>query len=49
MEWLIIILCSMAGTLLGLLILIIVGVKKIDNMYKELEELHDLEDDNDVL
>ena len=38
-----------AGLCVLLLVGMIIGVKYIDHMHKELEELKHLEDDNDVL
>ena len=49
MDWLIIILSVLVGTIIILAFTIVIAIKKIDNMYKDLENLVDLEDDNDVL
>lgn len=49
MEWLVIVLSIISGILVLGIFTIIIAIKKIDRMYKELEELNDLEDDNDVL
>ena len=49
MELAIILASITAGLCVILLVGLIIGVKRIDHMYKELEELKHLEDDNDVL
>lgn len=49
MEWLVIVLSIISGILVLGIFTIIIAIKKIDRMYKDLEELNDLEKDNDVL
>ena len=49
MEWLVVVLSVISGLLVLGIFTIIIAIKKIDRMYKELEELNDLEKDNDVL
>lgn len=51
MDLLVILLSVISGILVLGIFTIIIAIKKIDHMYKELEELRDLEeeDDEDVL
>lgn len=45
MSWILITCIALASTVVCALGTIIIGIKKIDNMYKELEELKDLDNE----
>lgn len=45
MSWILITCIALASTVVCALGVILIGIKKIDNMHKELEELRDLEDE----
>lgn len=47
MEWLVIVLSIISGILVLSIFTIIIAIKKIDHMYKELEDLIDLENEDE--